>query len=325
MREELLEKLRPITEEERKILEDKKEIQKEIYTATEEFKIDGRKMLEKGRLIDIRTHTRFVPFPRHSHNFIEILYMCEGHTRHKVDGMTEIELKAGEILFLNQLSSHEIEEAEAGDIGINFIVLPQFFDQVLPLLPRNDELAEFVMQGMNQKGIGKNYLHYQVSDVFPVQNLIENMVWNLLYRPQNHRQMNQMMTATLFMQLSLHTDKLAKYDTDVYQDVFAPEILKYIEEEYQSATLEELAEQMNVALSTASKIVKKSTGMTFKELLQRKRMMQAANLLEHTKLPVTEIISRVGYDNTSYFHRIFKESYQMSPKEYRIWKIRTQT
>ena len=42
MREELLEKLRPITEEERKILEDKKEIQKDIYTATEEFKIDGR-------------------------------------------------------------------------------------------------------------------------------------------------------------------------------------------------------------------------------------------------------------------------------------------
>jgi hypothetical protein len=98
MREELLEKLRPITEEERKILEDKKEIQKDIYTATEEFKIDGRKMLEKGRVIDIRTHTRFVAFPQHSHNFIEILYMCEGHTLHKIDGTTEIELKAGELL-----------------------------------------------------------------------------------------------------------------------------------------------------------------------------------------------------------------------------------
>ena len=42
MKEELLEKLRPITEEERKILEEKKEIQKDIYTATEEFTIDAR-------------------------------------------------------------------------------------------------------------------------------------------------------------------------------------------------------------------------------------------------------------------------------------------
>lgn len=323
MKEELLEKLRPITEEERKILEEKKEIQKDIYTATEEFTIDARKMLEKGRVIDIRTHTRFIPFPKHSHNFIEILYMCEGHTFHKIDGFTEVELKAGELLFLNQLSSHEISEGEAKDIGINFIILPQFFDQVLPLLPRNNELAEFVMQGLNKKGIGNNYLHYQVSEVLPVQNLVENMVWNLLHRPENHRRMNEMMMATLFMQLSLHTDKLAKYDTDIYQDVFAPEILKYIEEEYKDATLEELAGEMNVALSTASKIVKKSTGMTFKELLQRKRLMQAANLLEHTKLPITEIIERVGYDNTSYFHRIFRETYQMSPKEYRGWKTRT--
>ena len=322
MKEELLEKLRPITEEERKILEEKKEIQKDIYTATEEFTIDARKMLEKGRVIDIRTHTRFIPFPKHRHNFIEILYMCEGHTFHKIDGLTEVELKAGELLFLNQLSSHEISEGEAKDIGINFIILPQFFDQVLPLLPRNNELAEFVMQGLNKKGIGNNYLHYQVSEVLPVQNLVENMVWNLLHRPENHRRMNEMMMATLFMQLSLHTDKLAKYDTDIYQDVFAPEILKYIEEEYKDATLEELAGEMNVALSTASKIVKKSTGMTFKELLQRKRLMQAANLLEHTKLPITEIIERVGYDNTSYFHRIFRETYQMSPKEYRGWKTR---
>ena len=323
MKEELLEKLRPITEEERKILEEKKEIQKDIYTATEEFTIDARKMLEKGRVIDIRTHTRFIAFPKHCHNFIEILYMCEGHTFHKIDSLTDIELKAGELLFLNQLSSHEISEGEAKDIGINFIILPQFFDQVLPLLPRNNELAEFVMQGLNKKGIGNNYLHYQVSEVLPVQNLVENMVWNLLHRPENHRRMNEMMMATLFMQLSLHTDKLAKYDTDIYQDVFAPEILKYIEEEYKDATLEELAGEMNVALSTASKIVKKSTGMTFKELLQRKRLMQAANLLEHTKLPITEIIERVGYDNTSYFHRIFRETYQMSPKEYRDWKTRT--
>ena len=323
MKEELLEKLRPITEEERKILEEKKEIQKDIYTATEEFTIDARKMLEKGRVIDIRTHTRFIPFPKHSHNFIEILYMCEGHTFHKIDGFTEVELKAGELLFLNQLSSHEISEGEAKDIGINFIILPQFFDQVLPLLPRNNELAEFVMQGLNKKGIGNNYLHYPVSEVLPVQNLVVNMVWNLLHRPEKPRRMTEMMMATLFMQLSLHTDKLAKYDTDIYQDVFAPEILKYIEEEYKDATLEELAGEMNVALSTASKIVKKSTGMTFKELLQRKRLMQAANLLEHTKLPITEIIERVGYDNTSYFHRIFRETYQMSPKEYRDWKTRT--
>ena len=323
MNEELLKKLRPITEEERKILEERKEIQKEIYTASEEFTIDSRKMLEKGRLIDIRTHTRFIPFPQHRHNFIEILYMCEGHTFHRIDGNTEIELKAGELLFLNQLSYQEIAEAGENDIGINFMIQPQFFDQVLPMLEKGNELSEFILQGLRQKGDGPNYLHYQVADILPVQNLVENLVWNLIYRPKNHRQMNQTTMGILFMMLANHTDKLAQYNTDVYQDVFAPEILKYVEEEYKTATLEELAAEMNVALSTMSKIVKKSTGMTFKELLKQQRLLRATNLLEHTKLPITDIIEMVGYDNTSYFHRIFREAYQMSPKQYRNWKIRT--
>ena len=100
-------------------------------------------------------------------------------------------------------------------------------------------------------------------------------------------------------------------------------LLKYIEEQYKTATLEELAEEMNVALSTMSKLVKKSTGSTFKELLKQQRLLSATKLLEHTKLPITDIIEMVGYDNTSYFHRIFKETYQMSPKQYRDWKIRT--
>lgn len=320
MKEQLLKMLRPITEEERKILEERKEIQKDIYTASEEFTIDSRKMLEKGRLIDIRTHTRFIPFPKHRHNFIEILYMCEGHTFHRIDGNTEIELKAGELLFLNQLSYQEIAEAGENDIGINFMIQPQFFDQVLPMLDKENELSEFILQGLRNKGDGPNYLHYQVAEVLPIQNLIENLVWNLLNRPLHHRQMNQMTMGILFMQLSNHTDKLAQYHNDVFQDVFAPEIMKYIEEQYKTATLEELAEEMNVALSTMSKIVKKSTGQTFKELLKKQRLLRATNLLEYTKIPVTDIIEMVGYDNTSYFHRIFKETYHMSPKQYRRWK-----
>lgn len=323
MKEQLLEKLRPVTEEERKILEETKEIQKDIYTVSEEFTVDSHKMIEKGQLIDIRTHTRFISFPQHRHNFIEILYMCQGHTFHKIDGTTEIELKTGELLFLNQLSYQEIAEAKEEDIGINFMIQPQFFDQVLPMLEKGSELAEFILQGLRQKGDGPGYLHYQVADILPVQNLIENLVWNLLNRPSNHRQMNQMTMGLLFMQLANHTDKLAQYHTDVYQDVFAPEIMKYIEEEYKTATLEELACEMNVALSTMSKIVKKSTGQTFKELLKKQRLLRATSLLEYTRLPVTDIIEMVGYDNTSYFHRIFRESYQMSPKQYRDWKTRT--
>ena len=66
-----------------------------------------------------------------------------------------------------------------------------------------------------------------------------------------------------------------------------------------------------------SKLIKRHAGHTFKNLLQIKRLNQAAFLLTTTRLPVENIIMLAGYDNTSYFHRIFKEHFHMTPKAYR--------
>lgn len=65
MRQELLHQLQQITPEERAILENGGDIQQELYTSRQEFVIDSRKLLEKGRLIEIRPHTRFAHFPCH--------------------------------------------------------------------------------------------------------------------------------------------------------------------------------------------------------------------------------------------------------------------
>ena len=54
--------------------------------------------------------------------------MCTGQTTHIIGGGTPVHLQAGELLFLNQRASHAIQRADAGDVAVNFIVLPQFFD-----------------------------------------------------------------------------------------------------------------------------------------------------------------------------------------------------
>ena len=66
-----------------------------------------------------------------------------------------------------------------------------------------------------------------------------------------------------------------------------------------------------------SREIRRRTGKTYKELLQEKRMQQAVYLLTNSQIPVTDIIESIGYDNTSYFYRKFRERYGMSPKEYR--------
>jgi AraC family transcriptional regulator, L-rhamnose operon regulatory protein RhaS len=109
--QELLDHLRKITDEEKEILAGRKTIQKEIYTSAKDFTIDSRKMLTNGKLIDIHTHTRFIHFPKHRHNYIEIIYMCSGKTTHTINRREKVQLNTGELLFLNQFAYHEIEKA----------------------------------------------------------------------------------------------------------------------------------------------------------------------------------------------------------------------
>ena len=123
MHPEMVEKLSVITDEEQEILDGQKNINKELYTEKKELVVDCQKLLEKGKLISLRTHTRFVYFPKHRHNYVEVIYMCQGSTRHIING-NEVLLKQGDLLFLNQSATQEILPAGEGDIAINFIVLP---------------------------------------------------------------------------------------------------------------------------------------------------------------------------------------------------------
>jgi YesN/AraC family two-component response regulator len=74
---------------------------------------------------------------------------------------------------------------------------------------------------------------------------------------------------------------------------------------------------LNYDIYWLSRMIKKHSGKTFTELMQVKKLNQAAFLLRTTKMTVSDIGNSVGYDNLSYFHRIFKKKFGMSPKNFR--------
>ncbi len=63
--------------------------------------------------------------------------------------------------------------------------------------------------------------------------------------------------------------------------------------------------------------MKRYSPYTFTQYLQKRRLLQAAHMLTETKEPVENIMVAVGYENSSHFHRLFKDTYGMTPKEYR--------
>lgn len=317
MNQKMIDQLSIITEEEREILEGRTEIDKTRYTEKKELIVDSQKMLEHGRLIRIRPHTRFVHFPKHRHNYVEVIYMCQGSTVHIIDD-TRVVLKQGELLFLNQNATQEILPAGKEDIAVNFIILPEFFDTAFHMIGEEENLLrDFIISCLRGESGYFNYLHFQVSDILPVQNLVENMVWTLMNNQPNKRSINQITMGLLLLQLMHYTDKISQNDHSFEQELVL-RVLRYIDENYRDGELTELAEMMGYDIYWLSRAVKRLTGKNYKDLLQIKRLNQAAFLLLNTKIPVADISVAVGYDNTSYFHRIFRAYYGISPKQYRV-------
>lgn len=313
----ILDELRPITAEEKEILDGKDKIDRSIYMSKNKNIINGARLLEEGKLITIRPHTRFIDFPPHSHDYIEVVYMCSGSSVHIINGNT-VTLNQGELLFLSCDAVHEIKRAEREDIAVNFIILPQFFDKALSMLGQEETpLKSFIIDALGGKSSDIRYLHFKVADVLPIQNLVENLLFTLISRTPNKRQLNQITLGLLFMQLTAFSERLSVNNK---ADAMIIEVYRYIEENYKNGSLNILAERLHCDFYWLSREIKRKTGKTYTELLQEKRISQAEFLLKTTKINVADISAAVGYENVSYFHRIFAKQTGLSPHKFRNCK-----
>lgn len=317
MKKEILDRLVPVTEEEQAILDGNTTIDRDLYMSGVGNTVNSRKLLASGKLITVRPHTRFVEFPEHTHDYVEVIYMCTGSTTHIVNSK-RILLRQGELLFLNQHARQKILKAGREDVAVNFIVLPQFFDSALAMIGDEESpLRKFIIECLREESSSAGYLHFRVADVLPVQNLVENLLWTLIHDTPNKRKINQNTMALLFVHLLNCTDRLV-YDSPEEEAIL--KIFRYVEENYQSGSLTEAARLFHYDFSWLSREIKRKSGKTYTEIVQDKRLSQAAFLLKNTNMNVSDISLSVGYDNMSYFHRIFAKRYGTSPKKYRDCK-----
>ncbi len=101
-------------------------------------------------------------------------------------------------------------------------------------------------------------------------------------------------------------------------DPLVENLRNYIKEfTYSDISVASIASAFNYSEKYIGKRFKARTGMTIHEYINEKRLEKAVNLLESTDMSVTDIASAVGFNNVTYFNKVFKEKYALSPTQYR--------
>ena len=216
MDKRLIKRMEMITAEEQAYLNEDPHVKKEIYTKKNQFEVDCQLFLRERKLITVRRHSRFVEFPLHKHNYIEIVYVCAGELTHYIDGK-EIRMQQGDMLLLNQHVEHGVKCAGAGDIGINFIVLPEFFDIPLQMMNKENVIADFLVGTLKQNRSIPQYLNFQLQGQNAISNLMENMIISIMDGNNNEDIINQYSMGLVFLYLINHIDMLSKfYEMDAF-------------------------------------------------------------------------------------------------------------
>lgn len=309
------------TDEEITILENKNKlaVNKGLYTNQADFVIESDKFLRKDKMIMVRKHTRYVDFPKHRHDYVEINYVYHGELKQKV-GDEFVHLKQGELLLLNQHMEHEITACGKEDIVINFIIQPHFFNYIFSYLSAESDdhnISDFLVNSLFNHTQSGQFLYFAVADLAKIQVLVKEMIQEIMEPSLLSDAKIKFQMGLLLIELMKHSDKIEKSQQHVVEHNIIIDTLQYIEANYVDASLYQLASQLKQPHYALSKKIKKLTDKTFKELIQEKRLQEAKALLLNTDLPITAVVEQVGYDNISYFYRIFKTKYGCTPKKFR--------
>ncbi|MDU1917443.1 MAG: AraC family transcriptional regulator [Coprobacillus sp.] len=321
IREDIMERLVCFSDEEINNLNGFVGIDKSIFISEQSNVVDADKLLKANQQFAVRKHARFCEYPKHRHNYLEFMYVYGGEMITIIDDQ-EIVIKQGELLLLNQNIEHAIKYTNENDIIFNFIIKPEFLEFLSGMAEEQNEVFSFIFDALYSYDNKGEYLIFKVSNNEIVRNHIEAIITNIYQQQLNHSFTLKLLVGLLLTELMNNPHLIETYESNNYNKLVVISILKYITLNYQEGSLSVLAKQIHQPDYKICKLIKEHTGSTFKQLIQEERLKAAANLLKTTSLPIVEIMQEVGYENITYFYKIFKEKFKITPSIYRNHNLR---
>ncbi|TVY09678.1 AraC family transcriptional regulator [Paenibacillus cremeus] len=146
-------------------------------------------------------------------------------------------------------------------------------------------------------------------------------LWRQLVLEQRRRQQenNEELIGYLLRSLCLMLDRAAQEISPATGPSFTAARLKRFIEEHATLTfkVEDAAKQAGLSVSRAVHLFKACYGKTMMEYALDIRLSTALERMKYTAMTLEQIAESCGFGSYSYFHRVFKERYGVSPGSYR--------
>ncbi|MEK4630226.1 helix-turn-helix domain-containing protein [Solibacillus sp. FSL R7-0682] len=146
------------------------------------------------------------------------------------------------------------------------------------------------------------------------------------YRALFHHILEHPIMYAIVQELILFTQILiqqAKTAQQLHAD-YAEMAISIIENHYMNSTLtlKSIAKELNISANYLSNVFSKKMGIPLKKYIQQYRVQQAENMLAHSTHSIASIAEAVGFIDSNYFTKVFREYYHLTPFRYRSQSIK---
>lgn len=269
----------------------------------------------RGKNIYMNISNRFFTAFEHSHDYIELECVLDGSAIHN-PGTDNLELLEGAVVIVPPHIRHALQPIDRSvvvNIGIRFSTFDKAFRDILyddtavsgyfrnilygkgtceaiVLLGGLDHFTKHITAMLHQEQKANGILSDKINT-----HLVESMLYHLA---ESSRGSNV-------------------FDISEYRDDEINQVRLHILNHAGEVTLSSLSERFHRSEASMSRFIKRGLGMSFSDFLRNARMEYAKQLLDSTSLSIAEIAYRTGYENESYFIRVYREYHKITPYQYR--------
>ena len=285
------------------------------YTALKENTKHGDFMLPFTEY-PVKMPEMYTSFPLHWHDEMEIVLVQEGALEINID-LEIFQAHEGDIVLLKPCTLHGFKQLESYHAIYHTIL---FQMNIL-----NNNVSDACAMKYFNPFLENRYAYLKVisrnaEGSEKIRSCLESLLQS--YKTKNDFYELEIKSQLFHLFYLLFTSAFEKKNTvsGVRSDTVhhVKLILDYISEHYmETITIEELAEMLHFSPQYFMRFFKKYTGVTCLDYINDYRLNTAAKLLLETDKAISNIAEEVGLGNVSYFNRLFKRKYEMTPREYR--------
>lgn len=251
-----------------------------------------------------------IHFP-HRHDFYNLIFITQGNGKHAID-FRSFDVQANQLFFMNDGQIHEWDLSP--DIqGFTLFFKKEFYNVAepvfsLPHLPyfnnSGNEAPVVVFDDSEAKIIGHFF-----------EDIYNEFKKGLAY---NEAIIKTLLKIILIRALRIYEPNYS--DSGSNQNIAKVRAFEsLIEQNYTKFKgVKDYANLLNITPNYLNAICSKTVGKSAGEMIRDRVILEAKRLLIHSSLSICEMGYKLGYDDCSYFIRIFKKEEGKTPEQFRL-------